>query len=112
MLSQGGVQTRSPRLDDQREALIERFTHPGKLDLIAVEFDNRPEADEFVVPSWFGPEVSADSNFSRRSIATDCPAPLEVGLSDPVLQGVLDLLDPGVGDRSPAISRAAEALAA
>src|SRR5215216_1411351 len=38
-------------LDDGRKAVIERFTHPGKLDLIAVEFDSRDEADQFAVPS-------------------------------------------------------------
>jgi CYTH domain-containing protein len=93
-------------LDDGREAFIERFTHPGKLDLIAVEFQAREEADQFLVPSWFGPEVSADTNFSRLSVAMGCPAPLEIGLSNLVLEGVLDLLDQ-MRDRSPAVSEAA-----
>jgi hypothetical protein len=92
-----------------RKAVIERFTHPGKLDLIAVEFDSRDEADQFAVPSWFGPEISADPNFSRRSLATACPTPLDVGLSDSVLEDVLNLLDQGVPGRSPAVSEANEA---
>jgi CYTH domain-containing protein len=96
-------------LDDGRNAVIERFTHPGKLDLIAVEFDSREEADQFVVPSWFGPEISADPNFSRHSLATACPTPLDIDLSDSVLEGVLDLLDQGVRDRSRAVSEANEA---
>jgi len=96
-------------LDDGRDAVIERFTHPGKLDLIAVDFDSRDEADQFAVPSWFGPEISADPNFSRRSLAIACPTPLDVGLSDSVLEDVLNLLDQGVPGRSPPVSEANEA---
>src|SRR5215216_7168680 len=52
-----------------REALVDRITHPGALDLVSVEFDDRDAAATFLSPPWFGPETTADAGFDRRAIA-------------------------------------------
>lgn len=36
-----------------------------------VEFDTIEEADTFVVPSWFGQEVTDDHNYDNRCLATN-----------------------------------------
>ena len=53
---------------DGRKAVIERFTHPGKLDLIAVEFDSRDEADQFA-----GPKLGWTRDFRRPKLQQAFP---------------------------------------
>jgi adenylate cyclase len=36
---------------------------------VEVEFDSEQEAAAFVMPEWFGPEVSADKRFRNKSLA-------------------------------------------
>jgi CYTH domain-containing protein len=81
-----------------REALVDRVTHPGVLDLVSVEFDDRDEAASFAFPAWFGPEVSADASFDRRTIALEgVPAVGEVPLSNASLEALLDTIEDRVG---------------
>lgn len=41
------------------------------LDLVEVEFDNSADADAFVAPSWFGPEVTDRAGWSNAELATN-----------------------------------------
>jgi CYTH domain-containing protein len=81
-----------------REALIDRITHPGALDLVSAEFENRDEAAAFLAPPWFGPEVTADGSFDRRALALQgVPAVGEVPLSNAALEVLLDMLEDRFG---------------
>ncbi|HEX8663926.1 MAG TPA: hypothetical protein VF744_07855 [Beijerinckiaceae bacterium] len=92
-----------------REALVDRITHPGALDLVSVEFDSRDDAGTFYAPAWFGPEVTADAAFDRRAIALEgLPAAGEVPLSNAALEALLDMLE----DRFGRATRFAAATAA
>src|SRR5215212_11759645 len=46
------------RLRDGKQALLQRFVAPGSLDLLSIEFAAGEDADGFVPPAWFGPEVT------------------------------------------------------
>ncbi|HEX8166118.1 MAG TPA: hypothetical protein VF601_10060 [Beijerinckiaceae bacterium] len=81
-----------------REALVDRITHPGALDLVSVEFEARDDAAAFLPPAWFGPEVTADESFDRRALAlAGLPAVGEVALSDAGLDALLDMLEDRFG---------------
>ena len=81
-----------------REALVDRITHPGALDLASVEFESRDEAAAFHAPAWFGPEVTAEAAFDRRAIALEgLPAVGEVPLSNAALEALLDVLEDRFG---------------
>jgi CYTH domain-containing protein len=81
-----------------REALVDRITHPGALDLVSVEFDDRDAAATFLSPPWFGPETTADAAFDRRAIALGgLPAAGEVALSNAALEALLDMLEDRFG---------------
>ena len=87
-----------------REALVDRITHPGALDLVSVEFDDRDAAATFLSPPWFGPETTADAAFDRRAIALGgLPAAGELALSNAALEALLDMLEDRFG-RSRSIS--------
>jgi CYTH domain-containing protein len=100
-------------LGNGREALIDRITHPGALDLASVEFEDRDEAATFLAPAWFGPEMTADASFDRRAIALQGVPPVgEVPLSNAALETLLDLLEDRFGRQrfaaaAPAPRRAA-----
>lgn len=81
-----------------REALVDRITHPGVLDLVSVEFADRDEAAGFLPPQWFGPEVTGDASFDRRAIAIEgVPQAGEIALSNAALEALLDALDDRFG---------------
>jgi CYTH domain-containing protein len=81
-----------------REALVDRITHPGALDLVSVEFDDRDAAATFLSPPWFGPETTAEAGFDRRAIALGgLPAAGEVTLTNTALEALLDMLEDRFG---------------
>ena len=81
-----------------REALVDRYSVPGELDLVSVSFDGPDEAGGFAVPAWFGPEVSGDAAYDRHAIALQGPPqPGEIALSNAALDAVLDLVEPRFG---------------
>lgn len=81
-----------------REALVDRITHPGALDLVSVEFADRDEAAGFLPPQWFGPEVTGDASFDRRAIALEgVPQAGEIALSNAALEALLDGLEDRFG---------------
>jgi CYTH domain-containing protein len=81
-----------------REIHLCRFIAPGPLDLIAVEFEREEDARRFSPLPWFGPEVTANWSYQHRAIAFEgVPEPLEIPLSDTVLNSLIDTLE----NRSP-----------
>ncbi len=81
------------RLGDH-EALIDRFIAPGPLDVVSVEFSTPAEADAFLPPVWFGPEVTGDDGYTSRGIAmAGHPHAPEAPLSNAALEMMLDLLE-------------------
>jgi CYTH domain-containing protein len=87
-----------------REALVSSYSIPGPLSLIEVELDDRQQADAFVPPIWFGPEVSDNEGFDHNAMATaGLPAQPIVPLTDAALNAVLDILDFGGRPQRPAI---------
>jgi CYTH domain-containing protein len=86
-----------------REAFLDRFMTPGPFDLLTVCFEARDDADAFAVPAWFGPEVTDDPAYQKRSIALGgMPRLGEAPVSDAALDALLDALDgQGVGADRP-----------
>jgi hypothetical protein len=83
---------------DGREALVDRFTIPGALDLIAVEFQDPDDAASFLTPPWFGPEVTADPSYDPRHVALGgLPAAVDLPLSNETLDALLDTLEDRLG---------------
>jgi CYTH domain-containing protein len=77
-----------------RDALVDRYTAPGALELVSVAFESADEAKGFAAPAWFGPEVTADAAYESRAIALEgLPATAETALSNAALDAVLDLLE-------------------
>lgn len=77
-----------------REVIVDRLVTPGALDLVTVEFDDAGEAEAFQPPAWFGPEVTDDPAYRRRSIALEGLPPAEdLGLTNQALDSLLDLLE-------------------
>ena len=78
------------------QALLQRFVAPGPLDLLSVEFAAGEDADGFVPPAWFGPEVTQNPAYHRGSLArTGLPASEDIPLSNAMLEELLDLLEEG-----------------
>jgi CYTH domain-containing protein len=83
-------------IGEGREGLIDRITVPGQLDMVSVEFESRDEASSFLSPPWFGPEVTLEPSYDRRSIAlTGVPAKDAVPISSEGLDALLDHLEDG-----------------
>jgi CYTH domain-containing protein len=80
-----------------REVFLERVSVPGPFDLISVEFDSQSDAQGFAPPAWFGPEVTSEEGYDRRSIALNgVPSAGErVTLTDAALDSLLDALEGG-----------------
>ena len=84
------------RLRDGKQALLQRFVAPGSLDLLSVEFAAGEDAEGFVPPAWFGPEVTQNPAYHRGSLArTGLPASEDIPLSNTMLEELLDLLEEG-----------------
>src|SRR3954467_7928313 len=78
------------------QALLQRFVAPGSLDLLSVEFAAGEDADGFVPPAWFGPEVTQNPAYHRGSLArTGLPASEDIPLSNAMLEELLDMLEEG-----------------
>jgi hypothetical protein len=78
------------------QALLQRFVAPGPLDFLSVEFAAGEDADGFVPPAWFGPEVTQNPAYHRGSLArTGLPASEDIPLSNAMLEELLDLIEEG-----------------
>lgn len=77
-----------------QEALIDRFTAPGPLELVSVVFESAAQAGAFPLPVWFGPEVTDEVAFETRSLALQgAPLAVETPLSNAALDAVLDIVE-------------------
>src|SRR3954449_8586580 len=84
------------RLRGDTQALLQRFVAPGPLDLLSVEFAVGEDADGFVPPAWFGPEVTQNPAYHRASLArVGLPASDEISLSNAMVEDLLDMIDEG-----------------
>jgi CYTH domain-containing protein len=76
------------------DAFLDRFEHPGALDLLAVEFDDPASAEDFVPPGWFGPEVTDDPAYRRVAIAVDgLPRAREIEVDNASVIALVDTLE-------------------
>src|SRR3954449_11573792 len=83
-------------LRDGQQALLQRFVAPGPLDLLSVAFAAGEDADGFVPPAWFGPEVTQNPAYHRGSLArTGLPASEDIPLSNAMLEELLDVIEEG-----------------
>ena len=84
------------RLRGGKQALLQRFVAPGPLDLLSVEFAAGEDADGFVPPAWFGPEVTQNPAYHRGSLArAGLPASEDIPLSNTMLEELLDVIEEG-----------------
>ena len=84
------------QLRDGRQTFLQRFIAPGSLDLLSIEFAAGEDADGFVPPAWFGPEVTQNPAYHRGSLArAGLPAPEDIPISNTMLEELLDLLEEG-----------------
>jgi hypothetical protein len=91
-----GFECTIARLRGGKQALLQRFIAPGSLDLLSVEFAEGEDANRFVPPAWFGPEVTQNPAYDRGSLArTGIPAPEQILLSNAMLEELLDVIEDG-----------------
>ena len=84
------------RLRGGKPALLRRFIAPEALDLVSVEFEDSQDANAFVPPAWFGPEVTQNAAYHRGTLARiGLQAPVELPLSNAMLTELLDTLEEG-----------------
>ena len=84
------------RLRGGKQALLQCFIAPGALDLLSIEFEGREDADAFVPPAWFGPEVTRDAAYHRGTLVrVGLPAPVDIPLANALLTELLDTLEEG-----------------
>jgi CYTH domain-containing protein len=107
-LTPGGVTyLRIPLSLGPSGAEILRFTAPGSLDLISVEFKRDEDARDFQPLAWFGPEVTTAPSYQNRSLAlAGLPGRPEVELTDGALNSLLDTLEDRVVAWQPPQQRA------
>jgi CYTH domain-containing protein len=92
-LTPGGVTYRRiPLSFGPSRAQVLRFTAPGSLDLVSVEFDDH--ARDFQPLPWFGLEVTTEPSYQNRSLAlAGLPERRKVELTDAALDSLLDTLE-------------------
>jgi len=92
-LTPGGVTYRRiPLSFGPSRAQVLRFTAPGSLDLVSVEFNDH--ARDFQPLPWFGLEVTTEPSYQNRSLAlAGLPERRKVELTDAALASLLDTLE-------------------
>jgi CYTH domain-containing protein len=100
-LAQGGIAYRRILLSlGSSRVQVCRFTAPGSLDLVSVEFDRDEHAREFQPLDWFGPEVTSEPAYQNRALAlAGLPEAPEVDVMDAALNSLLDTLENRSGAR-------------
>jgi len=87
------------RFEAGYQVVLERILHPATLDVIRVLFGEGEQP--FAAPAWFGPEVTLDPAWDKRTIALQgAPVAPEIPLSNAALDALLNDLErspPGPG---------------
>ena len=93
------------RVDNERDANLDRFEQPAGLDLVTVEFDDERQAADFSVPAWFGPEVTNEDHFRKSTLAAaGAPTFEEVEVNNAAVIALVEALEsaPRLKSRSTA----------
>jgi CYTH domain-containing protein len=93
------------RVDNERDANLDRFEQPAGLDLVTVEFDDERQAADFSVPAWFGPEVTNEDHFRKSTLAVaGAPTIEEVEVNNAAVIALVEALEsaPRLKSRSTA----------
>jgi CYTH domain-containing protein len=78
----------------RHEAVVDLFRSPGPLNVVSVEFTSVIEASAFLVPGWFGGEVSDNEDYSNSVIASFGVTPPDgADASNAGLESLLDMLE-------------------
>ncbi len=80
-------------LTNGRELLVRRFNGLKAFSTVTVTFPDGDSAEGFVVPIWFGADVTDDEAFSNRGLAFGIPPIGEFSISDAALDAIMDLLE-------------------
>lgn len=76
------------------EASVDRYVAPGGLDVVSVVFETAEAAQAFVVPAWFGAEVSNDAAYESRAVAlSGAPSVGDIPVTNAALDAALDLFE-------------------
>lgn len=79
-------------LGGERRGLLDRFILPNGINILTTVTES--EADGFEVPDWFGPEVTAQPEFERGSLALQgAPHFEEIAVTNAGLEALLDTLE-------------------
>ncbi|HEX2553346.1 MAG TPA: hypothetical protein VHL98_06575 [Microvirga sp.] len=79
-------------LGGERRGLLDRFILPNGVNILTTVTES--EAEGFEVPDWFGPEITARTEFERSSLALQgAPLADEVGVTNAGLEALLDTLE-------------------
>jgi CYTH domain-containing protein len=82
------------RVDNERDANLDRFEQPAGLDLVTVEFDDERQAADFSVPAWFGPEVTNEDHFRKSTLAVaGAPTIDEVEVNNAAVIALVEALE-------------------
>lgn len=77
-----------------RELSVDYFLKPGAFDIVTLTFDGPGQAAAFRAPMWFGPEVTQNAAYDKRSIALEgLPKADYVPLSDAALNALLNVFE-------------------
>lgn len=77
-----------------RDINLVRYVTPGPMDLISVQFESEEEARDFRPLSWFGSDVTDETDYQNRSIALEgLPQVPDVPVSNAALNSLLDTLE-------------------
>ena len=94
-----GFERTKVRFAAGHEIVLERVLHPAILDVVTVLAGEGEEP--VATPAWFGPEITGDPAWDKRSIALGgAPASPEIPLSNAALDALLNDLEgrpPGAG---------------
>ena len=81
-------------LGEGQEALVRCFKGLNAFATVSVSFSDSDMAARFVMPVWFGSEVTDDSAYANQGLALDgIPRLGEVLISDSALNAVMDLVE-------------------
>ncbi len=78
------------------EAVLDRFSRPGRLDTLTVSFADADQAAAFEAPIWFGPEITDDPLYEPGALAlAGIPDDSDVTPTNKALEALIDGLEDG-----------------